>query len=355
VKSEIEILVKAVRGSESPPDLRGLNWPRLLRVAAANKVLWPLVERLDGDWHAAADLPPGQVDQARRQGQAARERGERTLELLLTTLDEAGIYWRVLKTARGIDNIPTDVDVVIPAVQLREACRLLEHDPRIVQSRLRPRGASDPMGEDKVSYAASAPNIQAGLAKLDLHRSLAWHGRQCIAAELAFAGSHMHDVVGVSVPVPPAEVELLATAASLFFDRRAGPLADLLWMEHTLYQPIDWELVSGELDRWGWLREFASFMALAAALAEHVLGEPPPLPEFVTQNARPVPGRARRQSLPMPYPLGVRHDLRLLRGRLFHKPATAIFAFCWHRYRALRERLTRGRVTGFGAWYHPGR
>jgi hypothetical protein len=355
VRRDVEILVAAVRGAEGLPDLRGVNWPKLFRLAAANKVLWPLLDRLEGDWQSDAGPPSPLVDEARRQGQAMRERVDRALELLLTTFPEAGILWRVLKTARGFDNVPTDVDVVIPITQLPEACRLLEHDPRVAGSRLTRRTTYDPMGEDKVSYAASPPTIQAGLAKLDLHRSLDWHGRQCIAPELAFAGTHTGDVVGVAVPIPPAEVELLATAASLYFDRRSVPLADLLWMERTVRQPIDWELVLGELDRWGWVTECASFLALAVALAGHVTGQEPPLPDFLTQHAGPVPARARRESARMPYALGARHDLRLLRKRFFHKPGTALFAFTWHRFRAARERVTGGRVTGFGSWYHPGR
>jgi hypothetical protein len=355
VRTEIEIMVRAVRGPEVPPGLEGLNWPKLFRLAAANKVLWPLVERLAGDWRDAADVPPRLLEDAVSQGFSARARVRRTIEFVRTAFDQEGILWRVLKTARDIDNIPTDVDLVVPAYQFREAHGLLERDPRVHTSRLGLRRGSDIMGEDKVSFAPSAQDAEGGLTKIDLHRSLDWHGRQCVATELALSGSHTGQVAGLPVPVPLVEIELLATAASLLFDRRSVPLADLLWIERTLYQTLDWGLVSAEVERWGWTREFASFLSLAAALAENVVGQPPPLAAFVTQNASPVAKRARRETLPMPFPLGVRHDLRLLAQGLLHAPATALAAFGWHRYRALRERLTRGRVTGFGSWYHPGR
>jgi hypothetical protein len=46
--------------------------------------------------------------------------------------------------------------------------------------------------------------------------------------------------------------------------------------------------------------------------------------------------------------------VKLLAREGWRRPLTGALAFTWHRYRAAREKLTRGRITGYGSWYNPG-
>ena len=351
MRPEIEILVAAGGGGPRPAGLDSIDWPELFRLAAANKLLWPLIERLTGDW---ADVEPGArrlSEDVGRQALDARERVRRTLAFLETTFEEAGIDWRLVKTCRHIDYVPADIDVVVPAPQYDDAVARLAGDPRLAASRIGPAPGTDLMGEDKTSFAA-APGATPGedFSKIDVHRRLAWAARELVAADLAFAKCVPGELAGVPVPLPPLEIDFLATAAALVFDRRSVPLLDLMWIEGPLYRGLDWQIVRGETERWGWLAEFASFLKVVEALAENFLGGRPPLPDFVEAAGRPAPKRASAADCPMPFPLGLAHDLRLLVQGWRH-PFTAAYAFAWHRFRSVRERLTKGRRTGFGSWY----
>jgi hypothetical protein len=233
------------------PPIQKVNIPRVHQLAIKNKLGYQFSKNLIAGFKD--ELRPDYYDSLMTFVCSCEEKIEK-LSKITQAVTDCLDYYIIVKTFRGYDVIPNDIDILVP--EISEAVQKLKNK---FETRL-------------LDYEPNHLMVLIDEQKVHLHERISWADSAFLDNELINKSPRIARLWNVDVRIPNVNADFLIYIAHIDFEPLHFTLSDLIYLSK-IAPLLDWNVIFSQAEKYHWIRTLTQTMCLLDSFHHTLYGQ----------------------------------------------------------------------------------